>query len=1059
MGDGSWTGQDLLPTSGAEIWDSEKAAHKPALPVSGGVLAVIVAGTFLLLRPEPFRPSRPEIAEDAATVEAEEVRARLWEDPFAAVARHRELVKERSNNPHAQRRLNDLFKDDPQALTLQALAVMVGGGPYAEQAERRLRSRYATLSALGVLGYEPEDSEHVGYFRWQLDRDPSKGLDVPYEWFLRTPDGDRLLLLWLDEDAFRSQPLAKIGRLASELDCASPRIKLKLLGPYGSTNLRAMAQELEENRPANDELTQDCQVTHGGHLAAKSSPHETALERLQIYSPSATIAEDLLPGSAHGSLDHRFRVWTGSESSRLLRTIGTDQDLAEVLVTELKRRGVDPGRDSHVALVSEWDTHYGRALPCAFIGAVLGDHYPAWCPESSNGGSETAETAREIGRFHRFSYLRGLDGQLPATPGTESSEEERSTKSKPGDLASVERPVGWRRLDYLRRLAGQLRRLDASLGGKGLEAIGVLGSDVYDKLLVLQALREQFPHVIFFTTDLYASLLHPAEYRSTRNLIVVSNFGLELDRRLQSNVPAFRDNYQTSLYFSTRLALDPELQDPLPGQDSVDRWMEPRIFEVGRSGAFDLSPAVARVTEPQERWRWDSGESIHPPRTDLLSRRLSMEPKKLLVAAVLAAVFFLLYRRTYKDMRPAADQLAARLTRVRAILGLVLLAGMVSLGVLIAVQKPEGEPFALFEGVSVWPSVYLRFFVGAFSLYFMAIGWIAITENDQQLFRQYLLLPGVRRRKSWRTTCRALFRCARLRLRRLRPGPQEAAPLVARRVAARQQAADGGTSGLPLTAAEVLREYGRRSRLARRVLRVLPLWALYFVIGFVVVRIFGEPNVPFRGQISFLASKIVTVAFAVSMLTFLIVWAVDATVLSVWLTKALAGCKMEWPEKTKRYFAERLNLERELLEEWLDIQVIACQSTAVGRLVYYPVIAMILMIASRAPFFDSWDFPVGLCIVVSVSLLYLILCAVALRRAAEFARSVAIKRYRTALIHAAGGDRSSKEDQIRLLLDRIRNLRVGVFVPFSQQPWVRAVALLFGGGGSLVFLEYFVWLH
>ena len=56
------------------------------LPISGGVLAVIVAGAFLLLRQEPFHPSRPRIA---VPVEDQTVQARLWEDPFAAVARHR----------------------------------------------------------------------------------------------------------------------------------------------------------------------------------------------------------------------------------------------------------------------------------------------------------------------------------------------------------------------------------------------------------------------------------------------------------------------------------------------------------------------------------------------------------------------------------------------------------------------------------------------------------------------------------------------------------------------------------------------------------------------------------------------------------------------------------------------------------------------------------------------------------------------------------------------------------------------------------------------------------
>ena len=52
--------------------------------------------------------------------------------------------------------------------------------------------------------------------------------------------------------------------------------------------------------------------------------------------------------------------------------------------------------------------------------------------------------------------------------------------------------------------------------------------------------------------------------------------------------------------------------------------------------------------------------------------------------------------------------------------------------------------------------------------------------------------------------------------------------------------------------------------------------------------------------------------------------------------------------------------------------------------------------------------------------------------------------------------KENKIKQIEMILDRIQSIREGAFMPIFQQPWVRAVLLLIGGGGSLAFLEAFV---
>src|SRR5206468_3204025 len=121
--------------------------------------------------------------------------------------------------------------------------------------------------------------------------------------------------------------------------------------------------------------------------------------------------------------------------------------------------------------------------------------------------------------IHPFHYLRGIDGMMPGPLGQEPQ------SKTAGDAKKSDRPrettEGLNQADYLRRLASELqdthRRLQREKG-QGLKAVGVLGSDVFDKLLVLKALRRALPGVLFFTNNLDARLGHPDEWAWTRNL-------------------------------------------------------------------------------------------------------------------------------------------------------------------------------------------------------------------------------------------------------------------------------------------------------------------------------------------------------------------------------------------------------------------------------------------------------------------------------------------------------------------------------------------------------------
>ena len=172
---------------------------------------------------------------------------------------------------------------------------------------------------------------------------------------------------------------------------------------------------------------------------------------------------------------------------------------------------------------------------------------------------------------HRLTYMRGLDGQLPGTQETADRKAGKGTSeaSKQASLADVfktqpdakddeDRPNGQAQRDYLRRLADQLRNIDGDLrrNNQGaISAIGILGSDVFDKLLVLRALEPKFPEAVFFTTDFDATLTLPSELDFTRNLIISSSFGPELRPEIQGEIPPFRSSYQTAAFLATSLAV------------------------------------------------------------------------------------------------------------------------------------------------------------------------------------------------------------------------------------------------------------------------------------------------------------------------------------------------------------------------------------------------------------------------------------------------------------------------------------------------------------------------
>ena len=606
------------------------------LPGSAIVISLVLS-TFALTR-EPFLEQRPFGAQFQAELPID---ARLWQDPFDALERYR---KKLNGNKGTDDRVecNSVIHGKPVVAAVEnktqspplpgtattpplaqvskeptnIMVALVEGGPYADEVEKRRRMRYAILAGFKNARMVPEDEQHIGCLDLTGELPGTSAINsrvkIPYEIFVANPFDPptdineiqlptaRTILFWVKQEYLGSQPLQKLEDIrqilsyevsnfdGSPLVCNVPlenRV-LKVIGPATSTVLRDMYHE---------------------EFLGVEKPN------IEIYSPLATADRDMLrrgfdtSSSGKGSQQQAPRT---KETMKLLRTVSDDRTMTDLLLNELKLRRVDPvaglqctpgaamrvGRDcdnarrpraNRIALISEWDSFYSRALIESFKTQV------------AEGARMTLEKDKVDEWVLRFSYLRGLDGRLPeeAASGDKPPAKDDRKDGQP-NLSPQEKSDGNSQLDYLRRLADHIvdeDELYRRKGEPGIGAIGVLGYDAYDKLLVLQAVKARMPNKVYFSTDLDARMLQSGQAQTTRNLVVAAPYGLTLTRALQQDVPPFRDSLQSAVFIAVLTAQAPPSFEAKRVKFDYTKsgLLSPGIYEVGIRGFIPLANSLS----------------------------------------------------------------------------------------------------------------------------------------------------------------------------------------------------------------------------------------------------------------------------------------------------------------------------------------------------------------------------------------------------------------------------------------------------------------------------------
>jgi hypothetical protein len=1034
------------------------------LPISGVLIILAALGVTMFV--QPFKGTRPFVPELRESYE--KVNARLWQDPFRAVLDSVRDGKEpkssgqfdirgKAENKKEWRRLESLTSKTGKKKPVIVLGVMVPGAPYAEDTEIRMRLRYAVLSGLSRVGFTPEDPEHIGFIQVDSSTNITLSNIMPFEWLTHMEkEMNPVLVFWINDNVFEKSPLSYLSNLSEYLDIpkgvSEGRVRFKIIGPATSTTLKEMVREVF-----------DPDISKG----------LGALRDSKIYSAMATVDNRLLlrdgageqPSEGHDlkgienlsereslrKIEDRFK----SNHITLIRTIGFDKELAAKLVEELGNRKVglkdEKGsifsKKAHLVLVAEWDTYYGRSFRYALEEAIKENGVP---PKGIDR------------RVHRISYLRGIDGSLPGEK-EDKTDEKTEAKSDPlKNPKNLEQPIGKSQYDYLRRLAEETYHLDQGLQASGgeIKAIGVMGTDFYDKYLVLQALRQRFPDVVFFTTDLDARFLHPDNFKWTRNLIVASNFGLSLRKDpavddqgdpslkpdpsdskrerfvdIQGEAPPFRDNYQTSVFWTVLRAFS-------DGPDRVQNDNDQRVKQLIKEwNGKELQPLIFEIGRRQAIVLTDTRGTIHPGNPQVkggVKFYIQTAGGMLRIAGIIASALIFLFL-TSARVNSCLRSLAGAGKRYQAMAVIAILLFIVfGVAVYLISNQPDEEPFSVFEGISVWPTEIFRFIAILLSVLFIYWSWSSRKENRKAIDKEFFNSSSREDSKTGE---------GRAALNWIRNVKRFDSILNGAEI---DQEPGGGKEEAPLKV--LWDEYTRRDSESFWRVAVISFFYILFCVLIVTLDI---PVSPVRGTITPVVD-IVLVAVSVISFVALLSYVFDVTRSC---RKFIVAVAEECSRKS--HDQARVPVQKQIDNQLTLIRLIARRTDTVGKFIFYPFIVWLVMFVSRFDYFDNWRTPLGLAAVISLGALYAWTSAFLLRRSAEGARSCAVGRLKTTLFDILKEEKPNPDRirQIESVLDEIGSIRQGAFAPFTQHPLVQSLLVPFGGVGGIYLIEFFTKMN
>jgi hypothetical protein len=364
-------------------------------------------------------------------------------------------------------------------------------------------------------------------------------------------------------------------------------------------------------------------------------------------------------------------------------------------------------------------------------------------------------------------------------------------------------------------------------------------------------------------------------------------------------------------------------------------------------------------------------------------------------------------------------------------------------------ENGNGEPMVLFEGISLWPTILLRAFGAGLTFWLICYTRSSLGKN-RTAYQSELGLDEPTQTATGKGQM-AQTPTAIEEWRAIYSNSREYPTLIRKIVAMLWVGPIAPSRGgrPPVSFDQLVGGFAIRwpARCIRAGLGTLGMFGIWRIL----VPIFGEPHIAARGERVLQIYHYVTRA-EVLLTLFLIFIVADAALFSRAFITKLTDIHTRWPSNTIKKFQRKLNLDETDLADWIDMHFIAARTRCVTNLIYLPFIALAILMVSRSPLFDNFTTSWMLVITQTLSVALVIWSAVALRLAAERARTVARDSLTAAVIAASGyANARDRSAQLEKLLEQVEGLDDGAFAPWSSQPTVRAVLLpLVTYGGTML---------